>query len=87
MSPSMWCATCDKIVADTPACSCGADIYPVTHPLDMVELLITAQALHGLVTVPPGFESTRWDIDALQDDIDARDELMTMLTTMGSSLH
>jgi hypothetical protein len=70
------------MVRDSDACSCGSQLIAVAHDLDMVELLITAQALTGLVTVPPNFEGNNWDIDLIQADIDARDEAMSEIVAM-----
>ena len=82
MSQHLWCPACDAMVRDSDACACGGPLIRVVHDLDMVELLITAQALTGLVTVPPNFDGNRWDIDLIQADIDARDEAMSDVVAM-----
>lgn len=76
MPDHLWCPSCDRIVVDPGVCACGSRPVAVAHGLDMVELLIAAQALTGLVTLPPGFDPDCWDIDALKTDIDARDEIL-----------
>ena len=82
MSQHLWCPGCDAMIRGSDACACGGPLIPVPHDLDMVELLITAQALTGLVTVPPNFEQNRWDIDLIQADIDERDEAMSEIVAM-----
>ncbi len=82
MLQHLWCPGCDAMIRDSDACSCGVSLVRVAHDLDMVELLITAQALTGLVTVPPNFEPNRWNIDDIQADIDARDEAMSEFVAM-----
>ena len=82
MTRHLWCASCDAMIRDSDACACGGELIVVAHDLDMVELLITAQALTGLVTVPPNFEGNKWDIDLIQADIDARDEAMSEMVAM-----
>ncbi len=72
----LWCASCDVVVKGQEKCPCGAALHKVVHDLDMVDLLMTTQALTGLLTAPADFDPYDWDIDALVEDMDRRDELM-----------
>ncbi len=75
----LWCPRCDLIdPGKGPDHSCGMQLVTVPHDGDMTDLLMLAQALTGLVSTPQGFDRSKYDLDALQDDMDRRDELMAV---------
>jgi hypothetical protein len=72
----LWCAACDVVVNGKDPCACGDKPHKVPHPLDMVDLLVTAQYLAGLMDPPDDFDPYDWDADALAEDMQRRDELL-----------
>jgi len=74
---NLWCPRCDLMAKDDgPDHTCGTTLVEVPHDMDMTDLLMTAQAVAGLVSPPPGFVRGEWDMQDIQDDLDRRDELM-----------
>lgn len=81
----LWCPRCDVIV-EAESCSCGTQAEKVTYGVDMTELLITAQALVGLVTIPDDFDGSKWDLATIQADLDRRDELAALAQALAEAI-
>lgn len=77
MPDALWCPSCDIIVRDTRVCTCGSELHRVAHGVDTTELLLTAQTVAGLLSRPDGFDPSRWNLAAIQADLDERDDILT----------
>ena len=77
MASAMWCPRCDLIATDGKECACGSKLYKVAHAVDTTELLLTALTVSGLLSRPDGFDPSAWNLQAIQDDLDARDDIIT----------
>ncbi len=87
MKSHLWCPKCDVMAeGDGPDHSCGTKLHAVPHGVDMTELVLTAQAMTGLLSIPPGFDPSAWDLDAIQEDLDRRDELMAITQAEAEAL-